>query len=375
MPENNASETDLPVPADGLIGDILDPGERAQRVREIFARSDEEAKKIVMEADAYNTRRSYESHVRQFWRWASAYKGEKVVPQYPIPPDAAKLFLTDFVGAMPAKIIDELGLRVTVGGKTTVRFPRSATILSWVAALSRTHREKHMESPFDTPALQELVRAIRRRQVHKDAPVRKALPITRAVLKLMVAACERRGTLAGARDAAILLVGFGSGGRRRSELSEALLEDLTEVPSVGGYALGMRHMKRKTSLDIEYVPVFDAAAVALKKYMELAGLAPGGPGAIFRRMLANGKIHPSQGLTGHAIGEIIQDCAADVCLNPNGISGHSLRHGFITEAKNSRIDLRDVMALSKHRDVKTVMGYQSIGDMFNNRAARLTRKL
>lgn len=107
----------------------------------------------------------------------------------------------------------------------------------------------------------------------------------------------------------------------------------------------------------------------------LAGLAPGQSGPIFRRILTNGKIHPSEGLTGHAIGKIIQECAADVCLNPNKVSGHSLRHGFITEAKNQKLDLRDVMTLSKHRDVKTVMGYQSIGDLFGNPAAHLTRGL
>ena len=60
-----------------------------------------------------------------------------------------------------------------------------------------------------------------------SAGYRVKAAVTRDVLDTMLSEC---GTdAAGVRDRALLLVGFGSGGRRRSELTRATVEDLRKV--------------------------------------------------------------------------------------------------------------------------------------------------
>jgi len=50
---------------------------------------------------------------------------------------------------------------------------------------------------------------------------------------------------------------------------------------------------------------------------------------------------------------------------------HSLRSGFVTEAGSQSISLGDTMALTSHRDVKSVMRYHRPGSIGHTRAANL----
>jgi hypothetical protein len=52
-------------------------------------------------------------------------------------------------------------------------------------------------------------------------------------------------------------------------------------------------------------------------------------------------------------------------------AAHSLRSGFVTEAGRQGVPLGEVMAMTEHRSVTTVMGYFQAGSLLNSRATSL----
>lgn len=52
-------------------------------------------------------------------------------------------------------------------------------------------------------------------------------------------------------------------------------------------------------------------------------------------------------------------------------SAHSLRSGFVTEAGKRQKPLGDVMAMTTHKNVTTVMRYYQAGNIINNSASNL----
>ena len=49
-------------------------------------------------------------------------------------------------------------------------------------------------------------------------------------------------------------------------------------------------------------------------------------------------------------------------------AAHSLRSGFVTEAGRQGVPLGEVMAMTEHRNVGTVMGYFQVGALLDSRA-------
>jgi len=71
-----------------------------------------------------------------------------------------------------------------------------------------------------------------------------------------------------------------------------------------------------------------------------------------------------------AVGALIQRRAQRAGLTVN-IGGHSLRAGFVTEAGAQGVPLAEVMALTGHRSVASVIGYHRTGTATDGVAARL----
>jgi len=105
----------------------------------------------------------------------------------------------------------------------------------------------------------------------------------KAILERMVATCT--DGLHGVRDKAILLVAFGSGGRRRSEIANFQAEDLRE--SEDGYILRLRKNKTDQEGDGNDVPVFGKAARALDTWLKASGVQSG---HLFRGINNDGEI-------------------------------------------------------------------------------------
>ena len=100
------------------------------------------------------------------------------------------------------------------------------TVRRRLALWASLHRRRGLEGPFGNPAIRNALRlAIRA----ADRPPARKSPaaITRDILDRLVATCGR-GRAVDLRDRALLLLAFGSGGRRRSEIARLRVEDLEE---------------------------------------------------------------------------------------------------------------------------------------------------
>ena len=105
-----------------------------------------------------------------------------------------------------------------------------ATVRRRLALWSSMHRWQGLEGPFSTPTIRQALRlAIRA----ADRPRTRKSPsaITRDILDRLLATCagDRAVDL---RDRALLLLAFGSGGRRRSEIVRLKVDDLEEREAI-----------------------------------------------------------------------------------------------------------------------------------------------
>ena len=90
-------------------------------------------------------------------------------------------------------------------------------------------------------------------------------------------------------------------------------------------------------------------------------------GAVFRRLWGT---RVGLALSPAAVGALIQRRARRAGLT-DPIGGHSLRAGFVTEAGRRGVALAEVMALTGHRSVASVLGYHRTGSLSDGAAARL----
>jgi integrase len=190
---------------------------------------------------------------------------------------------------------------------------------------------------------------------------RRAAAATPAVLRKMTAATDT-ATVIGLRDVAALLLGFALAARR-SELRLLDWSDLTEVEAGLEVEVWRPKVHRDQPLGVPYgshpatCPV--RAVRAYKARLTEAGHAPTGPvfvrvdrhGCIARPMRRRGREigDPSGRITGRAVGDLVARAArragldkppADVLPDlPPRWSGHSLRRGFATAAKQAGADL------------------------------------
>ena len=182
------------------------------------------------------------------------------------------------------------------------------------------------------------------------------------MLEDLLATCD--GSLAGVRDRALLLFGFGSGGRRRSEVAAARVEDL--VPVDGGYLFHLRRSKTDQAGAGAELPVLGRAGRALAAWIAAAGLVEG---PLFRPLSWHGR--GGAGLSDRSVAEIVKARAELAGYDGREFGGHSLRSGFVTTAGRQGVSLGDAMALSGHRGAAVALRYHQAGAALNNPAARL----
>ncbi|MNF95153.1 Tyrosine recombinase XerC [compost metagenome] len=130
------------------------------------------------------------------------------------------------------------------------------------------------------------------------------------------------------------------------------------------YALGVT--KTDTGGVRREKPLRGPAAQALAAWLEVA---PTDSGPLFRRLYKGGKVGTS-GLSTDQVARIVQR-RAKVAGLVGDWAAHSLRSGFVTEAGRQGVPLGEVMAMTEHRSVATVMGYFQSGSLLTSRATTL----
>ena len=179
-----------------------------------------------------------------------------------------------------------------------------------------------------------------------------------------------RDDLIGKRDRALLLLGWASGGRRRSEIfTAASFENVRRDGD--GFVYDLRRSKnsqsgRKDPKNLK--PIQGSAAEALEVWMKALLDFRITHGPLFRRIL-NDRI--GEPLKDGAVREIVRRRARMVEQPLGKLSAHSLRSGFVAEAGKQGISLGETMAMTGHRSVPAVMEYYQTGELSSSRAARL----
>jgi site-specific recombinase XerD len=238
---------------------------------------------------------------------------------------------------------------------------RPSTLGRRLAAIQYAHRRAGHEPPTNAEAVKATLRGIRR--TLEIARSRKA-PATANKAKAMARSVP--DGLVGARDRAILLLGF-AGAFRRSEL---VALDVADIQSSDGG--GLRVTIRRSKVDqegegaiIAIAPgTTDCPARALTTWLNAAGIAEG---PVFRPINKVGKVSSTR-LTDRSVANIVKAYADRAGLDGRMFSAHSLRSGFLTSAAANGASIFKMMDVSRHKSADTLRSYVHDAELFKNHA-------
>lgn len=225
-----------------------------------------------------------------------------------------------------------------------------ASIDQVCAAIGYQHRRHRT----DDPIADELVRQVRRglRRAVGAAPRRQARPLGLSEVRRIVASIDR-DTAKGARDAALILLGFASA-LRRSELAALTLADIEAKPA--GLLLTVRRSKtdpdaRGQIVGVAYGQHPDTDPVAaLDAWIAVRGSRPG---TLFTGM-RGGRLSLDP-ISGNAVARMLKTRAAAAGLPAERITAHSLRAGHATTAALAGTGVERIAAQTRHRRISTLI--------------------
>lgn len=338
------------------------------------ARAQAAADAILRAATPSATIVSYQSALRYLCAWAELRFGTALA--LPVSVTWVQQFVVDHFGepervaqgsgrstitvnwTMPQAVDEAL---VQGGFKARPGRLKMATIDHRLAVLSWAHREHGDASPTQDPAIRRLLSSCRKlAREMGEAPKTKTAAIQEQ-LDAMLATCD--DSLEGLRDRAMLLFGWTSGGRRRSEIALSHVEDIEWLDD----AHGLFRMRQSKTGDDAPKPIKGEAAVALRHWLKAARI---NEGALFRRLWGS---TVGKALSPHAVSAIVQRRAAAAGLKGD-FAGHSLRRGFVTEAGLSHVPIAQTMEMTGHRQVKTVLRYHQVGEIVRSEGSDLLQR-
>jgi site-specific recombinase XerD len=254
----------------------------------------------VTRSRADNTVRAYRADLATFTDWCRHRNRSPL----PASPETVAQYITDQAGRL-----------------------RPSTVARHLAGISVAHQVAGYESPTRTPLVRRVLEGIRR--VHGSKPDQHA-PAGIGELRRMVARIDP-STLPGARNRALLLVGFALAARR-SELVALTVADLEPRPE--GFAVHIRRSKTDQTgagtvralprgTDPETCPV-----AALEHWLTVAGITDG---PMFRRIDRWGHLG-AESLSPATVALVVKHAAECAGFESARFSGHSLRAGFATTA-------------------------------------------
>jgi integrase len=322
---------------------------------------------LYQEGQSANTARSYASALRYWAAWFRLrYRAALLLP---VPVPVVLQFIVDHVERTEGGIrrhdlppaIDAAS--VTSGFKNAIGPPKLATVLHRLSVLSKAHTLREQLNPVRDVHVQELLRRVRRAHAQRGELSTPKQALTKDPFEAMLATCT--DGIIGLRDRALLLFAWASGGRRRSEVTGAVMEQLISIDA-NTYLYRLIHSKTDQAGATTHVekPIIGVAAEALTAWLGASGVTEG---AMFRRI--RGSV-VAEALEPQAVRAIVKRRAALAGLEGD-FSAHSLRSGFMTEAGRQNVPLAEAMALTGHRSVQTALHYYQPGAVQHSRAANL----
>ena len=331
---------------------------------------DQAIRELLRDGESAHTVRSY----RSAWRYWQAWHGERYGHPLvlPLSSEVVLQFIVDhaqrhanggLVHGLPPAVDAAL---VAAGHKARPGPLAHSTLAHRVAVLSKAHQHLGQNNPCEDGAVRTLLGTVRRAYAQRGDLAKKKAALTRDPLTALLATCD--DSLKGLRDRALLLFAWASGGRRRSEVTEACVEHLRRI-GPGEFVFELRHSKTNQGgrdLPENHKPVVGAAGAALQAWLTAAGLVQG---PLFRAIGKGGRVGPAA-LSPASVRLIVRQRCALAGLEGD-FSAHSLRSGFVSEAGRQNVALAETMALTGHRSVGSVLGYYRAEAAVHSQAARL----
>lgn len=336
----------------------------------LHSQAEASVRALLKEGESANTQRSYATALRY---WAAWFRLRYRQPMsLPVPVPAVLQFLvdhferTDDAGALLFDLPPPIDEALVEGGFKGSRGALALnTVLHRLSVLAKAHEMRGVPSPIREPAVQELVRRTRRAYASRGVRSNAKAALTRERLEALLATCT--DGLPGIRDRALLLFAFASGGRRRSEVASAVVENLVDAGD-GNYLYRLTHSKTDqagTDGNANAMkPLVGPAAQAVRAWLNVSGITTG---RIFRRIRKSKVVEP---LSPQAVWHIVKRRAKLAGLEGE-FGAHSLRSGFVTEAGRQNVPMGEAMAMTGHRSTTTFLRYFQPGAASRSRAARL----
>lgn len=315
---------------------------------------------IIDDGTPPNTKVAYASDMNYFWAWASAIEWTDE-PILPVPVDIVARFIAEHLEGLELNVDKDL---VGRGVKAKLGPHAISTVDRRVSTLSSLHRMRKLENPCADPLIIKLMSKARKAAARRGYKPRKKKAVIKDVLDQILETCDK-DRLIDIRDRAVLLFGWASGGRRRSEIATAMMSDLEVIEDKFIYQLRVT----KTTQDGEGfpVPISGKAASALKRWLDVSGVTRG---PIFRPVDRHENVQ-DYAMNDRTVARIIKRRIKMAGLDPSIFGGHSLRSGFLTEAGIRNINLMQAMQMSGHKTVQVAAGYHQAGSILHNEAANM----
>ena len=244
------------------------------------------------------------------------------------------------------------------------------TLYLYRSAINRQYVEAHKSSPTSHPKVIAVLKGLQR--MCGTAPRRVQALREHHILRML----EQCGdSLIGLRNAAVISLGF-SAALRRSEICALTMDDIQIIPPNHGddtrrtCFVHIRKSKTDQAGRGQRIAVPEGQKIKpikrLEDWLQSSGITRG---FVFQTMVRGG------GLRGrplhHAdIPRLLKHYAGTIGLNPDEISGHSLRAGFVTSAAVHHARLDKIMEITRHSNPETVMRYIRDVELFSDHAGK-----
>jgi site-specific recombinase XerD len=240
-----------------------------------------------------------------------------------------------------------------------------STALHHLAAITDSHRR----AGKPVPAMTKARRAARKiKKTRLEQPARKAAMSPENLLAVSLA-CDAT-TARGARDRAVVVLGFASG-MRRSELGRLLVSDVKFGP-LGHIDLLIRRSKTDQAGAGRSVGVWPGQREETDPFRVLQAWIGhrgnwDGPllCEIFPEQSMN--VQATSGLSGNSIAKIIKTAVSRAGLDPAPYAGHSLRSGFVTSAIDLGRNELEIAKVTGHRSASMMRVYFRSNGLFVGR--------
>lgn len=277
----------------------------------------------------------YQRDFRVFTTWCEA-AGKSSMPATP---DTVELYVCDLI---------------TRGRKVT-------TLERHAVAIQHIHRLAHQASPCG-PELRELLKGARR--ILAQLPAQKE---ALRVVDLVRIAKALGSSPIGARDRAVVLLGFASALRRKN-LATLQLADVTFTTEglllrVTGEKQDRRGLGRRLAIHRGKHRV-TCPVRAVRRWLTHRGTEPG---PLFCRVMRG---HPNgKGILGNRIAQIVQNAVRKIGLDPRLYAAHSMRAGLVTEAWARGVGDLAIARQTGHASLETLRLYVRERDLFRGNAS------